>query len=103
MLLESGEPVELPPAEINVEGVTLEREDFRPYVEELLELLSEGVEATPAPVVMSNSIFVIEGETRSFWVRIWHLGSDRTQIDRLHINNCPPRVKGLRLPDFSRS
>lgn len=101
MLLESNDPVSLPPAEINIEGVSVEREEFRQYVNELLEILSAGVEAMPAPVVMSNSIFVIEGATRSFWVRLWHLDAERTQIDRLHLSSCPPRVPGLRLPDFS--
>ena len=103
LLLEAEDPVVLPPAEINTDGLSLEREEFRPYVEELLDLLYAGVTATPAPVVMSNSVFVIEGQTRSFWVRIWHLDKERTKIDRLHLSSCPPRVPGLRLPNFSRS
>ena len=103
LLLESEDPVVLPPAEINTDGLSLEREEFRPFVEELLGLLRAGVTATPAPVVMSNSVFVIEGQTRSFWVRLWHFEGDQTKIDRLHLSSCPPRVPGLRLPDFSRS
>ncbi|MEP7270055.1 MAG: hypothetical protein ABI882_01045 [Acidobacteriota bacterium] len=98
MLLQSEEPVELPPAEINLDGVTFEREEFRLYLEQLTERLAAGVSAQPAPVVMSDSIFVIDGLTRSFWVRIWHLDPERTRIDRMHITSCLPRIPGLRLP-----
>ncbi len=100
MLLESEDPVELPPAEINPDGVTFEREDFRRYLGQLTEILESGVIARPAPVVMSDSIFVIEGSSRSFWVRIWHLDPERTRIDRMHITSCLPRIPGLRLPNL---
>ena len=100
MLLESSEPVELPPAEINESGISLEKEDFRAFLTELIELLHAGVTATPAPVVMSESIFVIEGARRSFWVRLWHMEGDRTRIDRMHVTSCIPRVPGLKLPTF---
>lgn len=100
LLLESDEPVQLPPAEINSAGVTLEREDFRPHLSQLLDSLEEGTLATPAPVVMSDSIFVIEGTSRTFWVRIWHLGTERTSIDRMHVLSCVPRIQGLKLPNL---
>jgi len=102
LVLESAEPVELPPASIRSEDVTIEREEFRPYLEQLLELLRHGVTARPAPVVFSDSVFIIEGSTRSFWVRIWHRGGDRTEIDRLHVSSCLPRVPGLGLPNLNR-
>jgi hypothetical protein len=102
LVLESHEPVELPPATIRPEDVTVEREEFKPHLEELLDLLRHGVIARPAPVVFSDSVFIIESDTRSFWVRIWHLGGDRTEIDRLHLSSCLPRVPGLRLPGMIR-
>lgn len=98
LLLESQDPIQLPPAEINLDGVTLEREEFRAHLDHLLDALSEGVVAQPAPVVMSDSIFVIEAATRTFWVRIWHTDSTRTCIDRMHVTSCLPRIPGLRLP-----
>ena len=100
MLLESTEPVELPAAEINETGISLEKEDFRAFLPELLDLLESGVTAVPAPVVMSDSVFVIEGDRRSFWVRIWHMEGDRSRIDRLHVTSCVPRIPGLKLPSF---
>jgi hypothetical protein len=100
LLLESSEPVELPAAEVNLQGISLEREDFRAYLPELVEILQDGVTALPAPVVMSNSTFVIDGETRTFWVRFWHMEGDLTKIDRLHLISAVPRVPGLKLPSI---
>ena len=100
MVLESSEPVDLPPAEINESGISVEKEDFRAFLPELLALLRSGVTASPAPVVMSDTVFVIEGDRRSFWVRLWHMEGDRSRIDRLHVTSCVPRVPGLKLPTF---
>ena len=100
MLLESDDPVKLPPAEINVSGVTLEREEFRPHLEQLFDIMRAGTTAVPAPVVMSDSIFVIDGATRSFWVRVWHIGPEMALIDRLHVLSCVPRIHGLKLPNL---
>ena len=49
LLLESTEPVELPPAEIDEQDATVEREEFRQYLPELLDALEEGGWADPAP------------------------------------------------------
>lgn len=95
--LESSEPVELPEAEINEAGITLEREEFRPHLSELLEELRDGCWAKPVPVVMTNSLFAIDADTRTFWVRIWHGDESRTIIDRLHVTSCLPLMRGMRL------
>lgn len=95
--LESGEPVALPEAEVNEAGVTLEREEFRPHLPELLEELRDGCRAKPVPLVMTNSMFEIDAETRTFWVRIWHADESRTAVDRLHVTNCLPLMRGMRL------
>jgi hypothetical protein len=97
LLLESAEPVELPPAELTESGVTVEREEFRPHLGELFEALKAGGKVEPAPLVRNDSIFVIHGQTRTFWVRLWHTDESRTQIDRLHVTSCLPLVRGLRL------
>jgi hypothetical protein len=75
----------------------VEREEFRPYLPELIEILREGGWADPAPMVQSDSIFVIEGETRSFWVRLWHTDDSRRRIARLHVLSCLPLTPNLRI------
>lgn len=90
VLLESPEPVELPPAEFDEENATIEREDFRQHLPELFFELREGCWVDPAPMVDSDSIFVIQGETRDFWVRIWHTDETRTGIARMHVLSCLP-------------
>jgi hypothetical protein len=97
LLLESAEPVELPEAEINEAGITLEREEFRQYLPELLEELRDGCLVRPVPVVMSESLFVVDADTRSFWVRIWHTDDSRTKIDRLHVTSCLPLMRSVRV------
>jgi len=95
MLLESAEPVELPPAEINEQGVTVERAEFKAYLDELLAALRSGGVVEPAPMVMSDSIFVIHGSSRTFWVRLWHTDEERSQIDRLHVSSCLPLARDV--------
>jgi hypothetical protein len=97
LLLESTDPVELPPAEINYAGVTVERAEFKPYLDELLAALRRGGVAKPAPMVMSESIFVIDGQTRSYWVRLWHTDESREKIDRLHVTACLPLAPAVRI------
>jgi hypothetical protein len=92
LLLESPDPVELPAAEFDEQDASVERAEFRPYLPELFEALNEGGWADPAPMVQSDSIFVIEGETRSFWVRLWHTDESRTRIARLHVLSCLPHA-----------
>lgn len=97
MLLESAEPVELPPAEINEAGATVERPEFKLHLAELLAALQRGGAVAPAPMVMSDSIFVVHGQTRTFWVRLWHTDETRTEIDRLHVSACLPLARGVRI------
>lgn len=97
LLLESPEPVELPPAAVNEEGATLEREEFRVHLPDLFAALNEGGTATPAPLVQSESVFVIEGQKRTFWVRLWHTDATQTRVDRLHVLSCLPRVPSLKI------
>jgi hypothetical protein len=97
LLLESAEPVELPPAEIDEQDATVEREEFRQYLPELLDELEAGGWVNPAPMVQSDSIFVIEGETRSFWVRLWHTDETRTHIARAHVLSCLPHTPAFKI------
>ena len=97
LLLESDEPVELPPAEVDESAVVLQFEQFRQYVPELLEELRDGVEATPVPVMMDGSTFVIHGDTRSFWVKLWHSTPELTRIERVQIISCLPSTRGVQI------
>ena len=97
LLLESDEPVELPPAEVDDSAVVLQFEQFRQYVPELLEELRDGTEAVPVPVMMDGSTFVVHGDTRSFWVKLWHSTSEMTRIERVQIISCLPSTRGMQL------
>jgi hypothetical protein len=95
LLLESDEPVELPPAEVDESAVVLQFEQFRQYVPELLEELRDGTEATPVPVMMDGSTFVVHGDTRSFWVKLWHSSPEMTHVERVQIISCLPSTRGV--------
>jgi hypothetical protein len=97
LLLESDEPVELPPAEVDESAVVLQFEQFRQYVPELLEELRDGTEAVPVPVMMDGSTFVVHGDTRSFWVKLWHSSSEMTRIERVQIISCLPSTRGVQI------
>ena len=98
LLLESEEPVELPPAEIDDGAVLVQFEKFKPYVPELLEALRAGTVAEPVPVMLDGSTFAIHGATRTFWVKLWHAaGTDLTRIDRAQVISCLPSTRGAQI------
>jgi hypothetical protein len=97
LLLESNEPVELPPAEVDDSAVILQFEQFRQHVPELLEELRDGVLAEPVPVMMDGSTFVIHADTRSFWVKLWHSSPEQTRIERVQVISCLPSTRGVQL------
>ena len=98
LLLESSEPVELPPAEIADRDVLVQFDQFKPFVPELLEELRDGTIAEPVPVMLDGSTFAIHGDTRTFWVKLWHAaGSDMRKIDRAQIISCLPSTRGVHI------
>jgi len=98
LLLESGEPVDLPSAEIADGAVLVQFEKFKPYVPELLEALRCGTRAEPVAVMNDGSTFAIHGATRTFWTKIWHTaGTDLTKIERVQIISCLPSTQGLQV------
>jgi len=98
LLLESEDPVELPPAEIDDNAVLVQFEKFKPYIPQLLETLRSGTVAEPVPVMLDGSTFAVHGETRTFWVKLWHAaGSDLTRIDRAQVISCLPSTRGLQI------
>ena len=98
LLLESEEPVELPPAEIDDRAVLVQFEKFKPYIPQLLEELRAGTIAEPVPVMVDGSTFAIHGETRTFWVKLWHAaGSEMTKIDRAQVISCIPSTRGVQI------
>jgi hypothetical protein len=98
LLLESDEPVELPPAEIDDNAVLVQFDKFKPYIPELLEELRAGTVAEPVPVMLDGSTFAIHCETRTFWVKLWHAArTDMTRIDRAQVISCLPSKRGMRV------
>lgn len=98
LLLEDDEPVELPPAEIEDGAVLVQFDKFKPYVPELLEALRAGTIAEPIPVMMDGSTFAVHGQTRTFWVKLWHAAaSNLTRIERAQIISCLPSTRGMQV------
>ena len=97
LLLEAGEAVELPPAEIEDRAVIVQFDNFKPFVPELLAALRAGTVAEPVPVMLDGSTFAVHGETRTFWVKLWHGSKERTRIERAQVISCLPRTPGVRV------
>jgi hypothetical protein len=98
LLLESEDPVELPPAEIDDTAVLVQFEKFKPYTPELLETLRVGTVAEPVPVMIDGSTFAVHGPTRTFWVKLWHAaGSEMRKIDRAQVISCLPSTRGVQV------
>ena len=98
LLLEGEEPVELPPAEIEDRNVLVQFDKFKPFIGELLAELRAGTLAEPVPVMNDGSTFAIHGETRTFWVKLWHAaGTDLTKIDRAQVISCIPSTRGIQV------
>ena len=98
LLLESPDPVELPPASIADNAVLVQFEKFKPFIPELLQTLRTGSIADPVPVMLDGSTFAVHGETRTFWVKIWHAaGSDMQTIDRVQVISCLPSMRGVQV------
>jgi hypothetical protein len=98
LLLESEEPVELPPAEIEDGSVLVQFEKFKPYIPELLAVLRAGTVAEPVPVMIDGSTFAVHADTRTFWVKLWHAaGSEMTKIDRAQVISCLPSTRGVQV------
>ena len=98
LLLESDDPVELPPAEIADSAVLVQFDKLKPYVPELLDELRNGTIAEPVPVMLDGSTFAVHGATRTFWVKLWHTnGSELSKIERAQIISCIPSTRGLQV------
>ena len=98
LLLEGDEPQDLPPAEIEESAVLVQFDKFKPFVPELLETLRAGTVAEPVPVMLDGSTFAVHGETRTFWVKLWHAaGSNLTRIERAQVISCLPSTRGLQV------
>jgi hypothetical protein len=98
LLLEGDDPVELPPAEIEDNAVMVQFEKFKPFIPELLDALRAGTLAEPVPVMLDGSTFAIHGETRTFWVKLWHTANtDLTRIERAQVIGCLPSTRGVQV------
>jgi hypothetical protein len=98
LLLESVDPVDLPPAEMDDKAILVQFEKFKPFIPELLEVLRAGTIAEPVPVMLDGSTFAVHGQTKTFWVKLWHAaGSEMTKIDRAQVISCLPSTRGVQI------
>ena len=98
LLLESGDPVELPAADVDDNAVMVQFDKFKPYLPELLEELRAGTMAEPVAVMNDGSTFAVHGATRTFWVKLWHTaGSDMKRIERIQVLSCIPSTRGVQI------
>lgn len=98
LLLESDEPVVLPPAEIDDRAVLVQFDNIKAYIPELLEALRGGTIAEPVPVMLDGATFAVHGSTRTFWVKLWHAnGSDMMRIERAQVLSCIPSTRGVQI------
>ena len=98
LLLEGDDAVELPPAEIDAAAVIAQFDSFKPHVPELLETLRAGTVVEPVAVMNDGSTFAVHGETRTFWVKLWHAaGSELTRIERAQVISCLPAMPGVQV------
>ena len=98
LLLESADPIELPPAELADNAVLVQFEKFKAFIPELIEALRAGTTAEPVPVMNDGSTFAIHGDTRTFWVKLWHAaGTEMTRIDRAQVISCIPSTRGVQI------
>jgi len=98
LLLESVDPVDLPPAEIDDKAILVQFEKFKPFIPELLDVLRSGTIAEPVPVMLDGSTFAVHGQTKTFWVKLWHAaGSEMTKIDRAQVISCLPSTRGVQI------
>ena len=81
LLLESGEPVELPAADVADDAILVQFDRLRPYIPELLDELRAGTTAEPVAVMNDGSTFAIHAATRTSWVKLWHTaGTNLTKV-----------------------
>ena len=97
LLLESDEPVELPPAEVDERAVVLQFENVRPFIPELLETLRAGTTAELVPVMRDGSTFAVHTQTRTFWVKLWHASDELTRVERVQVLSCLPSTRGIQV------
>ena len=97
LLLESDDPVELPPAEVDESAVVLQFDNVREFVPELLETLRAGAVAELVPVMRDGSTFAVHTRTRTFWIKLWHASDEMTRVERVQVLSCLPSTRGVRV------
>jgi hypothetical protein len=95
LLLESADPIDLPPAEVGDNAVLVQFDKYKPFISELIDELRAGTTAEPVAVMNDGSTFAIHGATRTFWVKLWHsAGTDLTRVERVQVISCLPSTRG---------
>jgi hypothetical protein len=48
--------------------------------------------------MLDGSTFAVHGETRTFWVKLWHTANmDLTRIERAQVIGCLPSTRGVQI------
>ena len=97
LLLESDDPVELPPAEVDESAVVLQFDNVREFIPELLETLRAGTVAELVPVMRDGSTFAVHTRTRTFWIKLWHSSDEMTKVERVQVLSCLPSTRGVKV------
>src|SRR5437762_13132625 len=64
LLLESAEPIDLPPAAVADDAVLVQFDKFKPFIPELIDALRGGTTAEPVAVMNDGSTFALHGPDR---------------------------------------
>jgi hypothetical protein len=65
------------------EDVTVEYPEFQPHVDEVIELLGEGAQASP--VTPRGDIFSVVGPSHDFWIQPYVRRGPSQKVVRVHI------------------
>jgi hypothetical protein len=97
-LLESTESVELPPAQIDESCVSVQFEQYKLFIGELVDVLRAGTVAENVPVIKDGATFQVHGATRTFWIKIWHKDdSERGVFERVQVLNSLPLMRNVKI------
>lgn len=67
---------------------------------ELIETLRQGSVLCPVPEASHGTTFSLDGPTRNFWIKLFHLPEDPRRIERIHLMGVSRRGTGTKHIDL---
>lgn len=83
--LQSDETVTLGPIALTSAQITAEFAEDLAYLAELIATLQQGSVLCPVPEAPHGTTFSLDGPTRNFWIKLFHLREDPSRIERVHL------------------